>query len=92
MSVEFTRKKVNRAIKLAKNPILKTKADSKILSSNSRETPHGSRAREEAERKSRGTTARDQTAAAPSPAAAAGAPHRERHTPPPLPLFFLLLI
>jgi hypothetical protein len=74
MAVEFARKQVNRAIKSVKNPILKTEADRKIQRSGRQRTPHCSNAHEGAERKSRETTARDQTAAVatPSPAAAAG--------------------
>jgi hypothetical protein len=73
MAVESARKQVNRAIKPVKNPILKTKADRKIQRSGRQRTPHCSNAHEGAERKSRGATARGQTAAAtPSPTAAAG--------------------
>jgi hypothetical protein len=79
MAIKFAWKRINRTIKLAKNPILKMKADRKIQSNSSRKTPHCSKAHEEAERKSRETTARDQTtAAATSSLAAAARAHTGR--------------
>jgi hypothetical protein len=60
MAVKFARERVNRTIKLAKNPILKMKADKKIQ----RKTPHYSKAHGEMKRKNGETTASDQTAVA----------------------------
>jgi hypothetical protein len=60
MAIKFARERVNRTIKLAKNPIFKMKADRKIQ----RKTPHYSKAHEETERKSDETATSDQAAAA----------------------------
>ena len=64
MAVKFAGERVNRTIKLAKNPIFKMKADRKIQRNGDQKTPHRSKAHGVAERKGRETTARDQTAAA----------------------------
>jgi hypothetical protein len=55
MAVKFARERVNRTIKLAKNPIFKMKADRKIQ----RKTPHYSKAHGETERKRGETKAGD---------------------------------
>jgi hypothetical protein len=55
MAVKSARERVNRTIKLAKNPIFKMKADRKIQ----RKTPHYSKAHRETERKRGETTAGD---------------------------------
>jgi hypothetical protein len=64
MAVKSARERVNRTIKLAKNPILKMKTDRKIQRISKRETPHCSKGHGAAKHKGREATAGDQTAAA----------------------------